>query len=112
MTGRDSSWRDRASCTGRLDLPWIADAAQARRSPAAEMGAVCASCPVRAVCAEVAETTRATAGFWAGRWRGAGGEWLLTPDERHAASLAGARKAAATRQAATRTADVTGRRAA
>lgn len=98
MTRRADGWDD-AGCLARPELPWIADAsAGAYYSPqAADMATVCASCLVRSACAELAEQTRARAGFWAGRWRGANGRWLLTPAERQAVARKAAVAAAAAR---------------
>lgn len=45
-------------------LPWISETAVFTERAA--MAAVCAVCPVRALCATEAATTKTTAGFWAG----------------------------------------------
>ena len=59
-------WVDSAACADRLDLPWIADAHAVTLPERAAMGAVCAACPVLALCEAAADLLDATAAFWAG----------------------------------------------
>ncbi|GAA2181953.1 hypothetical protein GCM10009847_25620 [Leucobacter tardus] len=60
--------RDRAACRG--DDRFTRDAARANNAVEGELLATCLGCPLRAACAEYAETMKPRAGFWAGRWRG------------------------------------------
>lgn len=67
LVGLDSSWMDRGSCVGRLDLPWVSDADQVTTGQTQRMAQVCGGCGVRAWCDAYARDV--TAGFWAGRHR-------------------------------------------
>lgn len=63
---------DRAGCVGRPDLPWTLDAhlvpAGDRPGVRVAMGRVCAACPVRAQCVDLAGRVGASAGWWAGTY--------------------------------------------
>jgi len=64
-------WLREAACADRLDLPWITDFLEVGDGDREAMGAVCAGCPVLAVCASQADALEVDGGFWAGRHRDA-----------------------------------------
>ena len=72
MTGRASSWRDRAACVGRVDIDWFPSVdrpggtTKAFRDNIARAREVCASCPVKAECLAEARADPLTAGIWGG----------------------------------------------
>lgn len=61
----------RAACPSRADLPWTVESTPSIEDRA-EMGTVCASCPVRNECAEWIverlQTGRVVGGFYSGVW--------------------------------------------
>lgn len=67
-----TGWMRRAACRTRTALPWTADGFSHPRvhGVAAQMRAVCGSCPVRRSCEAYVERAGVTSGFWAGAWRG------------------------------------------
>ncbi|MFC3689957.1 WhiB family transcriptional regulator [Aquipuribacter hungaricus] len=60
----------RGACTRRPDLPWTEDAHRVEDEIRAVMARVCTGCPVRERCRRYASDTFASAGFWAGGFRG------------------------------------------
>ena len=66
----DHSWMTRATCARRADLPWTEDAHRVEDEIRAVMARVCTTCPVRGYCRRYATDTYASAGFWAGGFRG------------------------------------------
>jgi len=67
---RGNAWIDLAACVvQRPDLPWTGEWFEATLGQLAAMTRTCHDCPVAGQCAERAEHLRATAGFWAGRYR-------------------------------------------
>ncbi len=65
MTTVATSWTPGAACATRPDLPWTADGPLTSDQRDAMTG-VCAECPVRAACGDLAAQITATAGWWAG----------------------------------------------
>lgn len=66
----DHAWMTQARCAQRLDLPWTEDAHRVEEEVREVMARLCRACPVRGYCRRYAVGTYASAGFWAGGFRG------------------------------------------
>lgn len=66
----DHQWMTRAACALRPDLPWTEDAHRVEDEIREVMAGICARCPVRGYCRRYANKSYASAGFWAGGFRG------------------------------------------
>lgn len=69
--GLDHQWMSQATCVRRADLPWTEDAHRVEDEVREVMARVCQRCPVRGCCRRYATDCCASAGFWAGGFRGA-----------------------------------------
>lgn len=63
------AWMTDAACLDSPELPWIEEQDLTRGYPRQVMARICAACPVLVECDQYARSTRAIAGFWAGRTR-------------------------------------------
>ncbi|MGW6130230.1 hypothetical protein ACWFNE_09405 [Cellulomonas sp. NPDC055163] len=62
----DTRWMTDAACAQRLDLPWLADAADVSPSDELVMFDVCWHCRVSGPCYDFAQRVGACGGFWSG----------------------------------------------